>query len=146
MFAFSHPIRTVQPHHAFGILLFFFLGFYLGLLFVIGAMAALAIAIPLFTGKSRLVLGLGGGFSGLAAWFTVMLNHKEQYERVIAFLVQHISKNWAVFLTDSFICVLGALIFVALMAATRGTAKRLVAVVTRRGRDKENSQSRHRIS
>jgi hypothetical protein len=139
MLAISHPIRTVHPYQVYGILLFFFLGFYLGLLFVIGAIAALVIAIPLFTGKSRLVLGLGGGFSGLAAWFTVMLNHKEQYERVIAFLAQHISKNWAVFITDSLICVLGALIFVALMAGTRGAARRLVAVVRRRGRDEEKS-------
>jgi hypothetical protein len=141
MLAFAQPIRTIRPYHAFGIFLFFFLGFYLGLLFVVGAMAALVVAVPLFRGKSRLLMAMGGGFSGLAAWITVLLNHKEQYERVIAFLAQHLSKNWAVFMTDSFICILGAMIFIGVMAGTRGTAKRMVAAISGRGKGSTEDES-----
>lgn len=131
MITASHTPSALRPSHAHGIVAVFLLGFYLGLLFGVGAFAAWIMATRFFRGKFRLLVGFGGGFFGLATWFSVMLNHKEQYERVVAFLAQYLSQNWAAFLTDSFICSLGAMLFVGTLGATHQSTKKMVRMLGR---------------
>ncbi|MCA9778267.1 MAG: hypothetical protein KC800_16185 [Candidatus Eremiobacteraeota bacterium] len=132
MITVSHTPSALRPSYAHGIVAVFLLGFYLGLLFGVGAFAAWIMATRFFRGKFRLLVGFGGGFFGLATWFSVMLNHKDQYERVVAFLAQYLSQNWAVFLTDSFICSLGAMLFVGTLGATHRSTKKMVRMLGRK--------------
>lgn len=125
--------RALRPLLAISIISTIVLGFYLGLLFFLGFMAALVLAIFFFKGKFRLMVGFGGGFSGLATWFTVMLNHKEQYDRVVAFLAQYLSENWAAFLCDATLCSFGALVFVSALGGTHRGTKKMVSMLRSRG-------------
>lgn len=134
-----YPGHTIRPYYAHGIIMIFFLGFYLGLLFGVGALVALTCAMVLFRGKFRLMVGMGGGFFGLATWFSILLNYKDKYEQLVAYLAQYLGKNWAVFLTDSTICSIGSILFVLSLTATHRGAKTLVATVRGGGKKKEES-------
>lgn len=124
MLAPTQPIRPSAPVALLGFLSFFTMGFYLGLLFAVGALASTIVAGVFFKGKLRWLLGFGGGFFGLAGWFNLLMNYKDQYERVVAFVAQFVSENWAYFVCDSVICCAGALVFVsALGFAHKGTKK-----------------------
>ncbi len=118
----SRPL--VQPSYAYGIIALFLFGFYLGWLFGVGTLAAFIVARRFFRGRFRWLMSLGGGFSGLATWITVLMNHREKYDRVIAFLAEHLGKNGAFLLTDSVICTVGALFFVGSLGYTRRTTGR----------------------
>ena len=133
MLAATKPINASRPIYTLGLLGFFVLGFYLGLLFGVGAFAALMVGFTLFKGKFRLLVSLGGGFTGLAAWITVLLNHRDEYEQVIAFFARFLAQNWATFVVDAGICTLGSLAFVTLIAGTRKTTKQAIHLVARRG-------------
>jgi hypothetical protein len=132
MLAVAPTTRFINPIRAMGIASVFFLGFYIGVLFFVGAFAATIVAMTYFRGKFKLMVGFGGGFFGLASWFTVLLNHKEQYDRFLAFLARFLSENWAVFVCDSLICSLGAVLFVTALAATHRSSKQLVVMLRTR--------------
>ena len=138
MLAITQASRALRPQFVYGIAFFFLLGFYLGYLFVLGTLAALILTVPFFRGKFRFLVAMAGGFSGLAAWITVLLNHREHYDRVVLFLCKYLAKNWAVLLTDSSICVFGSLVLVGSLVGTRKSASKMVAMVT--GRASRGSQ------
>ena len=113
MVAAPQPVRAVDPIYILGAFSFLWMGFYVGLLFGVGSMIALMAAGTFFRGKFRLLVGFGGGFFGLAAWFNILLNYKDQYEQVVAFFARFMTENWAHFVCDSFLCSIGAILFVA---------------------------------
>jgi hypothetical protein len=139
----SHTPPALRPSYLYGLVAVYLLGFYLGLLFGVGAFAAWLLGTRFFRGKFRLLTGLGGGFFGLATWFSVMLNHKEQYERVVAFLAQYFSQNWAAFLVDSFICSAGAMLFVGAIGISHKSTKKMVRLLGRslKGSPKEKDEN-----
>ena len=132
MITASHTPPALRLSYVYGLVAVYLLGFYLGLLFAVGAFAAWLIGTRFFRGKFRLLTGFGGGFFGLATWFSVMLNHKEQYERVVGFLAQYLSQNWAAFLTDSVICSAGAMLFVGAIGISHKSTKKAVRLLGRR--------------
>lgn len=124
MVAAPQPVRAVDPIYILGAFSFLWMGFYVGLLFGVGSMIALMAAGTFFRGKFRLLVGFGGGFFGLAAWFNILLNYKDQYEQVVAFFARFMTENWAHFVCDSFLCSIGAILFVATLGGTKkGSAK-----------------------
>ena len=131
MITASHTPPALRLSYVYGLVAVYLLGFYLGLLFGVGAFAAWLIGTRFFRGKFRLLIGFGGGFFGLATWFSVMLNHKEQYERVVAFLAQYLSQNWAAFLTDGVICSAGAILFVSAVGLSHKSTKKMVRLLGR---------------
>ena len=124
MVAAPQPVRALDPIYVLGAFSFLWMGFYVGLLFGVGSMIALIAAGTFFRGKFRLLVGFGGGFFGLAAWFNILLIYKEQYDQVIAYFARFMTENWAHFVCDSFLCSVGAVLFVATLGGTKtGSAK-----------------------
>ena len=139
MIAVSQPTRTSPTVWPLWLLSAFFLPVYLVVLFLVGAITSTIQGMILLKAKFRLTLFLGGGFSGLAAWFTVMLNHRSQYDWVVSFLCRFMTENWAKFATDSFLCWLGATTFMVVIVLTKRTTSTLIAKV--RGKKSESEKT-----
>lgn len=132
MVAFVPRIRRANPLMCCAGLAVVFLPLYLPALFLVGALTAAILGAILLRWRLRLATAVGGGFSGLAAWFTVLVNHREQYEWLVNLLCRFLSKNWAAVVIDFLICATGASLFVAALALSQWSARTLKTKVMSR--------------
>ncbi len=149
MVAAPQPVRALDPICILGAFSFLWMGFYVGLLFGVGSMVALMAAGTFFRGKFRLLVGFGGGFFGLAAWFNILLNYKEQYEQVVAFFTRFMTENWAHFVCDGVLCSVGAVLFVATLGGTKKGTKKVASMILsplRRSKKAEQSEETPEIA